>query len=90
MNNTIRFNLKAYRKKESLTQSDLADRLGMNQGMVSYYERNWRTVKNSTILQIADSLAVDPMELFLDDAGVSAKDLNIQVDFYPDDFKFDD
>ena len=90
MNSPIRFNLKAYRQKQSLTQEELSERLGMNQGMVSYYESNWRTVKNSTILQIADALAVDPMELFLDDTGVSAKDLNIQVDFYPDDFKLDD
>lgn len=89
MTSPIRFNLKAYRKKQSITQSELAEQLGMNQGMVSYYERNWRTVKNSTILQIASALGVDPMELFMDDKGTSAKDLRIQVDFYPDDYKFD-
>lgn len=86
----IRFNLKAYRKSKGLTQSALADMLGQDQSMISYYERNWRTVKNSTILQIASSLGVDPMELFMDDTGISAKDLHIQVDFYPDDFNLDD
>lgn len=89
MNSPIRFNLKAYRKKQSITQCELAEQLGMKQGMVSYYERNWRTVKNSTILQIASALGVDPMELFLDDNGTSAFDLGIRVDFYPDDYKFD-
>ena len=86
----IRFNLKAYRKSKGLTQSALADMLGQDQSMVSYYERHWRTVKNSTILQIASALGVDPMELFIDDTGVTAKDLKIQVDFFPDDFMLDD
>ena len=88
--NVIRFNLKGYRTKKKLTQEELANKLGVSQAMVSQYEKNWWLVQNSTILQIADSLSVDPMELFLDDAGVSAKDLNIQVDFYPDDFNLDD
>lgn len=83
----IRFNLKAFRKIRGLTQTELAEKIGQDQSMVSYYERNWRTVKNSTILQIASALGVDPMELFMNDEGVSAKDLNIQVDFYPDDFR---
>lgn len=89
MNLPIRFNLKAYRKKQSITQCELAEQLNVNQGTVSYYERNWRFVKNSTILQIASTLGVDPMELFMDDNGTSAKDLGYQVDFYPDDYKFD-
>ena len=86
----IRFNLKAYRKSKGLTQSALAEMIGLDQSMVSYYERNWRTVKNSTILQIAEALGIEPMELFLDDNGVSAKKLGYQVDFFPDDFKFVD
>ena len=86
----IRFNLKAYRKSRGLTQSVLAEMIGLDQSMVSYYERNWRTVKNSTILQIAEALGVEPMELFMDDSGVSAKELGYQVDFFPDDFKLDD
>lgn len=85
----IRFNLKAYRKKKGFTQEQLAEVLGIDQSMISYYERNWRIIKNSTILQIASALGVDPMELFMDDKGTSAKDLRIQVDFFPDDYKFD-
>lgn len=88
--NAIRFNLKGYRAKEGLTQENLADRLGVKQSTVSKYEREWWTVQNSTILQIASALGVDPMELFMDDTGISAKDLHIQVDFYPDDFNLDD
>ena len=86
----IRFNLRAYRKNKGLSQCILAEILHQDQSMVSYYERNWRTVKNSTILQIANSLGVDPMELFLDDNGVSAKDLGIQCDFFPDDYVLGD
>ena len=85
----IRFNLKAYRKKKGFTQEQLAKVLGIDQSMISYYERNWRIIKNSTIVQIASNLGVDPMELFMDDNGTSAKDLGYQVDFYPDDYKFD-
>jgi len=83
----LRFNLKAFRKIRGLTQTELAEKIGQDQSMISYYERNWRTVKNSTILQIASALGVDPMELFMNDEGVSAKDLKIQVDFWPDDFR---
>lgn len=90
MTSPIRFNLKAYRKKQALTQKELSEKLGMNQGMVSYYERNWKSVKNSTILQIASALEVDPMELFIDGDGASAYDLGIRVDFYPDDHEFSD
>lgn len=90
MNSPIRFNLKAYRKKQGLTQKKLSEILGMNQGMVSYYERNWKSVKNSTILQIASALDVDPMELFIDSDGVSAYELGIRVDFYPDEHELSD
>lgn len=85
----IRFNLKAYRKKRELTQNDLAKMLGQDQSMVSYYERNWRSVKNSTIQQIAKALDIDPLELYMDDNGTSLKDqfIKCNVDFYPDDFK---
>lgn len=86
--NAIRFNLKMYRTLNGMTQVELANKLGVSQAMVSQYERAWWNVQNSTILQIAKALGVDPMELFLDDAGVSAKDRNIQVDFYPDDYEF--
>ena len=84
--NSIRFNLKAYRKKHNLTQQALAVKLGLDQSMISYYERNWRYVKNSTIQQIATALGVEPLELFMDDNGVSAKDLHYQIDLYPDSF----
>lgn len=85
----IRFNLKGYRTKNGMTQNTLAERLDVTQSAISKYEKNWRTVKNSTILQIASALNVDPMELFLDDDGISAKDLGIEVEFYPDDYKVD-
>ena len=87
--NAIRFNLKRFRMKNDMTQEELADLIGVSQAMISQYEKNWRTVKNSTILQIASALCVDPMELFIDDNGTSAFDLGIRVDFYPDDYKFD-
>ena len=86
----IRFNLRAYRKKMNLTQGDLAKKLGQDQSMVSYYERHWRSVKNSTIIQIARTLDIDPLELFMDDNGVSAKDLGYQVAFFPDDHVLED
>lgn len=60
----MKFDLRKYRKSNGMTQCDLAEKLGMNQAMVSYYERNWRTVKYSTILQIAKKLNVNLEELF--------------------------
>lgn len=76
MNEILRFNLRAFRERNNYTQQELAKMLGQNQGMVSYYERNWRSVKKSTILQIAKTLGVDPLELYTDGNGVSAKDMD--------------
>lgn len=60
----MKFDLKNYRKMNGMTQNDLAEKLGMDQSMVSYYERNWKSVKTSTIVQIAKALGCKPEELF--------------------------
>ena len=75
----FRFNLKAYREKNGLTQNALAERLGMNQSMVSYYERHWKTLKQSTILQMATTLGINPMELYTDAEGVSAAEYGFEI-----------
>lgn len=73
MNEILRFNLRAFRKRNNYTQQELAEKLGMNQCRISQYELNWRSVKNSTIQQIAETLGIDPLELYTDGNGVSAK-----------------
>jgi transcriptional regulator with XRE-family HTH domain len=87
--NAIRFNLTAYREKNKITQVELAELLGVNQCTVSYYERNSRHIKNSTILQIAETLNINPLELFINDDGKNLIELGIQVDFFPDDYKLE-
>lgn len=59
-----------YRKKSGLTQDDLAERLGINEGTVKYWTRktNPSTPDEKMITKIAQILSVNPAELvILDD-----------------------
>lgn len=51
--------LKGYRKRERLTQTDLAEKLGITQSAVSQFENNQQYVRLSTINRIAEKLGVE-------------------------------
>ena len=57
------FDLKGYRIDAKLTQEEMGEKLGVNQGMVSYYERGKTRTKLSRINEIAYKLGVHPGEL---------------------------
>lgn len=51
--------LKGYRERERLTQTDLAEKLGITQSAVSQFENNQQYVRLSTINRIAEKLGVE-------------------------------
>jgi transcriptional regulator with XRE-family HTH domain len=60
----VGFCLAASRRRASLTQQELAARLGKPQSFVSEYERGQRRVDVVELLVIARSLGADPLDLF--------------------------
>lgn len=67
MKNTILIlDLKGYRKKEGLTQTDLAEELGITQSAVSQFENNQQYVRLSTINSIAKKLGVEVSEIVME------------------------
>jgi transcriptional regulator with XRE-family HTH domain len=55
--------LVAGRQAQSLTQVELAERLGRPQSFVSKYERGERRLDFVEVLEIAEALNVDPCDL---------------------------
>jgi DNA-binding XRE family transcriptional regulator len=56
--------LAAARRKASLTQKELAEKLGKPQSFVSEYERGQRRVDVVELLAISRALDADPIDLF--------------------------
>ena len=57
-------NLRALRKAKSLSQAQLADMVGLNQGYISKLEKGDSNVTLDVIRSIARSLHVEPWQLF--------------------------
>lgn len=57
-------NIAAIRKRLGLTQSDLAERLNVEQPTVQRWERGLREPNMTKLAEIANALGVDPGELF--------------------------
>jgi len=57
-------NLRAIRRARGLTQVQLAERAGIDQGTVSKIERGYDQVSLRTIYALAEALNVEPPELF--------------------------
>lgn len=55
--------IKALRKERGLTQSDLANAMGVTASMIGQYETGVRTPKHETIERIAKALSVPVAEL---------------------------
>ena len=60
------------RKGRQLTQVELAEKLGLSRGVISYYESASKNPTFETIHKFADFFAVSPNEL-MEEADVSAK-----------------
>lgn len=56
---TIQERIREARKKQGLTQKQLAERMGVTQSMVGQYETNRQPPKITTIIKIASALNVD-------------------------------
>lgn len=56
--------IKAARKAQHMTQSELAAKLGIPYQSISQYERDLRKPKHGTILKLANALNVMPDELY--------------------------
>jgi DNA-binding XRE family transcriptional regulator len=51
-------NIKRYRKEVGFTQDELADKIGVNQKTVSFYESDLKTPGFKTVVKIAKALDV--------------------------------
>lgn len=67
--------IKELRKKQGMSQKDLADKLGITPVMISQYENGKRNPKLETLQKISDALEVDISEL--------SDSLNIKIAFLP-------
>ena len=62
----IRNNLRRIRKSRSITQKELADRMGITQQVIGHWERGVRIPKTQSVHRLADALGVAPEELYAD------------------------
>lgn len=52
------FNVRRYRKERGMTQSELADKIGVAQSFVGLIERDERQPSTKTLFALADALGV--------------------------------
>ncbi len=76
---TVGENIKAYRKKQGLTQKQLGDRCNLSEAMIRQYELGIRNPKIETIRKIANGLNIC-MNALLEDSWAEYVDL-ITEDF---------
>ena len=62
---TIGDRIRSARKEKGLTQSELAEKLGISYMVISQYERGIRNPKLDTVRRIADALGVDMQSLYV-------------------------
>jgi transcriptional regulator with XRE-family HTH domain len=60
-------NLARLRKKHNLTQHELAQKVNLSRGMITYYETLARNPTLDTVYRIAKFFEVDPEELIKED-----------------------
>ena len=68
----IGVNIKSYRKRMKLKQIDLANFLGVDRAMISYYEEGSRNIPLSRLEKLADLFGVDLYELLEDSNSTRA------------------
>lgn len=62
----IILDLNGYRRRKDLTQTELAEKLGITQSAVSQFERNQQYVRLSTINKMAEQLGVEVSEIVME------------------------
>ena len=83
-------NIKKIRKSKKMTQSQLAEKLGVTVGMISQYENNTNPPKITTLERIADALEVHVFELYSENPKI-AQDMYDEAEWeslesaYPED-----
>ena len=68
-----------YRKRSSLTQAALSERLGVSESYVSQVERGSAKISLPRLVEIADLLDVDVALLVSDQATVSSQPFNTEI-----------
>ncbi len=58
VNNVIGLRIKSLRKKENLTQKQLAEKIGVSQRMIGYYESEERFPPHDVLSKLADCFSV--------------------------------
>lgn len=58
VNNMIGLRIKSLRKKENLTQKQLAEKIGVSQRMIGYYESEERFPPHDVLTKLADCFSV--------------------------------
>jgi len=69
--------LKAIRKRRSLTQVELADRLGIHPSLISQYECGYLRLHGALLIRLAHVLQTTPDEILGAHATAAAEDLPI-------------
>lgn len=64
---TLAANIRSFRKREELSQEDLADRAGLHRTYIGSIERGERNVSIDNIQRVAEALGVPPSVLLRDD-----------------------
>ena len=64
LGNYIGSKIKYYREEKSLTQDDLAKKLGLGKGTISNYESGYRTPQGNRLFELAEILDININELF--------------------------
>ena len=70
-NNYFSRNLIKYRKLKGLSQRDLANKVGISQRMINYYENNPTSIQIEKIKLLADSLDCKISDLFNENDSLS-------------------
>ena len=61
---TVRINIRKYRKLKGMTQQELADKLGVTDRAISHWENGRRLPDYSLLKELCDTLSISINELF--------------------------
>ena len=62
-NPTFGANLKKHRNGKGITQTELAEKIGVTKGCISNWERGYRDPGLSEIYAVSEALGIDPRKL---------------------------
>lgn len=80
---TIGEKIRAERRRQKLTQADLAKLMGITQSLVGQYERGEINPKRETITRFANALGVNPMQLTpVPDSATKEEKFKAKEDFF--------